>query len=53
PNPRGGRSRSPQTFVVGFLGGTLGGMFAASGPIIGWFGYRQPLPVGAIRATLL
>lgn len=53
PEPQAEPSRSPQTFVVGFLGGTLGGMFAASGPIIGWFGYRQPLPVGTIRATLL
>ena len=28
-------------------------MFAASGPIIGWFVYRQPIGLAAIRATLL
>jgi uncharacterized membrane protein YfcA len=28
-------------------------MFSASGPVLGWFGYNQPLPVAAIRATLL
>ena len=31
----------------------MGGMFAASGPVIGWFGYSQPLPLPVIRATLL
>jgi uncharacterized membrane protein YfcA len=28
-------------------------MFSASGPIMGWFNYRQPLPLAIIRATLL
>jgi uncharacterized membrane protein YfcA len=28
-------------------------MFSASGPIMGWFNYRQPLPLAVIRATLL
>jgi uncharacterized membrane protein YfcA len=33
--------------------GLVGGMFSASGPVLGWFGYSQPLPLAAIRATLL
>jgi uncharacterized protein len=39
--------------AAGVAGGVLGGLFAASGPVIGWFCYRQPLPVTEIRATLL
>ena len=31
----------------------MGGMFSASGPVLGWFGYRQPLPMAVIRSTLL
>eukprot|EP00752_Nemacystus_decipiens_P018063 g16195.t1 len=46
-------SPSPQAFAVGFAGGLMGGMFAASGPVLGWFGYNQPLPLAVIRATLL
>ncbi len=38
---------------AGFAGGVVGGMFSASGPIMGWFNYRQPLTVTVIRATLL
>ena len=37
----------------GGAAGILGGLFSASGPVMGWFMYRQPLPVAAIRATLL
>ena len=40
-------------WVSGLLGGLLGGMFSASGPVLGWFGYSQPLAVKVIRATLL
>ncbi|MFW6094751.1 MAG: TSUP family transporter, partial [Pseudomonadota bacterium] len=39
--------------VAGFSGGLLGGLFSASGPVMGWFNYRQPLTVAQIRATLL
>lgn len=39
--------------VVGVVGGTMGGMFSASGPVLGWFAYNQPLPIAVIRATLL
>ncbi|MFK7916138.1 MAG: TSUP family transporter [Pseudomonadales bacterium] len=46
-------SSAPVCVGVGVLGGLVGGMFAASGPVIGWFNYRQPLPFAAVRATLL
>lgn len=39
--------------IAGFSGGLVGGMFAASGPVMGWFTYRQPLRVAEIRTTLL
>lgn len=42
-----------QCCAVGIVGGTMGGMFSASGPVLGWFGYNQPLSVAVIRATLL
>ncbi len=50
-----GRSLSPAWawIVGGAAGGILGGMFAASGPVMGWFAYRQPLSTAVIRATLL
>lgn len=41
------------TLCVGITGGLVGGMFSASGPVLGWFGYNQPLGVPVIRATLL
>lgn len=40
-------------FSTGVAGGVVGGLFSASGPVLGWFGYSQPLPLAAIRATLL
>jgi len=46
-------SGSAASCAAGIVGGVLGGLFAASGPVIGWFCYRQPLPVTEIRATLL
>lgn len=42
-----------RTWSVGIGGGLVGGMFSASGPVLGWFGYNQPLRVATIRATLL
>ena len=39
--------------MVGGRGGVVGGLFSASGPVMGWFNYRQPLPFAVIRATLL
>ena len=41
------------TWLTGLCGGTLGGMFSASGPVLGLFGFSQPLPLNVIRATLL
>ena len=40
-------------WLTGVCGGTLGGMFSASGPVLGLFGFSQPLPLAVIRATLL
>lgn len=40
-------------FVAGVAGGLCGGLFSASGPVMGWFFYRQPWPLAPIRATLL
>ncbi len=53
PRLRNSVSTSPAATAAGLAGGVLGGLFAASGPVIGWFCYRQPLPVTEIRATLL
>ncbi len=53
PQPRAALSPPWACFAAGFAGGVLGGLFAASGPVMGWFGYRQPLSVAAIRTTLL
>jgi len=41
------------TWLTGVSGGLVGGMFSASGPVLGWFGYSQPLKLATIRATLL
>ncbi|TNF83771.1 MAG: sulfite exporter TauE/SafE family protein [Gammaproteobacteria bacterium] len=53
--PRPLKSPSPNLacLTAGVAGGVVGGMFSASGPIMGWFNYRQPLPLAVIRATLL
>jgi uncharacterized protein len=53
PVPLDAPSGTASTLTAGFAGGLLGGLFAASGPVMGWFCYRQPLPVTEIRATLL
>ena len=47
--------RSPQwtAIAAGAGGGLTGGMFAASGPVTGWYSYRQPIPVAVVRASLL
>lgn len=45
---------SPASFHrYGFLSGVLGGLFAASGPPLVYHYYRQPLPLGAVRDTLV
>ncbi|MEQ8692628.1 MAG: sulfite exporter TauE/SafE family protein [Pseudomonadales bacterium] len=53
PHPWPRVSNPAFTWLVGTCGGLVGGMFSASGPVLGWFGYNQPLPLAAIRATLL
>ena len=53
PHPWAKVTPSVGTFCVGVTGGLVGGMFSASGPVLGWFGYNQPLGVPVIRATLL
>jgi len=46
-------SKKPARLFAGVAGGLCGGMFSASGPVMGWFFYRQPLPIDVIRPTLL
>ena len=46
-------SKRPARVVAGVAGGLCGGMFSASGPVMGWFFYRQPLSIDVIRPTLL
>ena len=53
PNPWPRVSGPLASVSTGVIGGLVGGMFSASGPVLGWFGYNQPLPVAIIRATLL
>jgi uncharacterized membrane protein YfcA len=53
PEPKEDLSRPWACVGAGIAGGLVGGLFSASGPIMGWFNYRQPLAVRAIRATLL
>jgi len=53
PSPLARVSSPPVCALVGVAGGVIGGLFSASGPILGYFNYRQPLPVVTIRATLL
>jgi len=53
PVPLSRVSRPSVCVAAGIGGGLIGGMFSASGPVIGWFTYRQPLTVATIRATML
>ncbi len=53
PRPLVSPSPNWACMTAGLAGGVIGGMFSASGPIMGWFNYRQPLPLAIIRATLL
>lgn len=53
PRPLEQTSSMPACLVAGMAGGVTGGLFSASGPVMGWFAYRQPLQLKVIRATLL
>lgn len=53
PRPLSVPSPNWACLTAGLAGGVVGGMFSASGPIMGWFNYRQPLSLAIIRATLL
>ncbi len=53
PRPGEKISNPPAIVLAGAVAGLSGGLFAASGPVMGWFGYRQPLSLVIIRATLL
>lgn len=53
PEPNKQRSRPSTVWFFGSLGGLVGGMFSASGPVLGWFAYRQPIELAIIRSTLL
>lgn len=53
PVPRPRVSSRLACVGAGIAGGVIGGLFSASGPVIGWFNYRQPLELRVIRATLL
>ncbi len=53
PRPKSRVSPPWACLVAGLAGGVLGGLFSASGPVLGWFNYRQPLTVAEIRTTLL
>ena len=53
PHPWSAVAGPTASFLTGLGGGLVGGMFSASGPILGWFMYSQPLQLAAIRATLL
>jgi len=47
------RSPSVAFRIYGALSGLLGGLFSAGGPPLVYQFYRQPMPVDALRATLL
>ena len=54
PNAQLAQSSATQAqFGTGFVGGLCGGLFSSSGPVMGWFFYRQPWQLAPIRATLL
>jgi uncharacterized protein len=51
PLPR--RSSNAAFTVAGLVSGVLGGLFSAAGPPLVWHFYRQPLPLNAIRDSLV
>ncbi|NHF74379.1 sulfite exporter TauE/SafE family protein [Paracoccus xiamenensis] len=53
PTQRATRSKPLTFFLSGLAGGVMGGMFSTTGPPVIWHLYRQPMPLFAVRATLL
>lgn len=53
--PRLHETRSPPFtfFLSGLIGGLMGGLFATTGPPVIWHLYRQPMPLAAVRVTLV
>jgi uncharacterized membrane protein YfcA len=53
PHLRQTRSAPFTFFLSGLIGGTMGGLFATTGPPVIWHLYRQPMPLNAVRVTLV
>jgi len=53
PHPNQLRSSSTSFVMMGVLGGLMGGMFSIPGPPLIYHYYRQPIPIQAIRTSLL
>ncbi|MEZ5725251.1 MAG: sulfite exporter TauE/SafE family protein [Paracoccaceae bacterium] len=53
PTLRETRSPPVTFFLSGLIGGTMGGLFATTGPPVIWHLYRQPMPLAAVRVTLV
>lgn len=51
--PRASPSGKWATFLFGFTGGIVGGLFSTGGSVWAYFLYQQPLRLEVIRATLL
>lgn len=53
PEPFAQRSEPAASLLFGFTAGLMGGLYAAGGPPIAYYLYRQPVAIQTIRATLL
>lgn len=53
PTQRATRSAPFSFFLSGLIGGTMGGLFATTGPPVIWHLYRQPMPLAVVRVTLV
>lgn len=53
PDPSPERSSVGRFIAAGAAGGLLGGMFSTAGPPLVYLFYRQPMPLAAIRVTLV
>lgn len=53
PRPDQRMPGAPAFLFAGAMAGLMGGLFSASGPPLAWRFWRSPLPVAAIRETLV